>query len=142
MIRIKEHNILKVFTIGFVPIAENQRDIQLLMKKQKRSWYRRTLYELFDLIFMRDSTRSWRQKMGAIKLKLRKSITAMKPFAKLIWKTTTSPVTLLHYLKKEKHLTRLPLCTFSPPRFINNVRITICKHWNLSIWNWLWYNWC
>ena len=37
MIKIKEHNILKVFTIGFVPIAQNQRDIQLLMKKQKRS---------------------------------------------------------------------------------------------------------
>ena len=76
------------------------------MKKKKSSSYRGTSYELFDLTFMRDRTRSWRQKMEAIKVKLRKSITTMKPFAKLLWKTTTSAVALLHYLEKEKHLTR------------------------------------
>ena len=38
MIRIKEYNILKVFTIGFVPIAESQRDIQIAYEEKEKQF--------------------------------------------------------------------------------------------------------
>ena len=121
--------------------------------------YRQISGEVFVLIFMRNSTSFSRQKMGAIKEKCRQSITLLEKFTKFLMKkkclcyfialsknyflqSNYISFTFLSKYFEGKHLTRLTICIFFPPRLINDVAFTLCKHWNLSLWNWLWYNWC